>query len=95
MATLQIEHGTRDFSVWKQAFDGDPVGREAGGVRRYTIYRTAEDPNRVVVNLDFDSTGDAEAFGEKLRQLWSARGSEFGLESPTARVLEVAETHAY
>jgi hypothetical protein len=34
MTTLQIEHGVRDYDAWKQAFDSDPVGREAGGVRR-------------------------------------------------------------
>ncbi len=95
MATLQVEHGTRDFDAWKEAFDGDPVGREAGGVRRYTIFRSSEDPNRAIVHLEFDSHDEAEAFGEKLRALWSARGSELGLESPNARVLEAVETHTY
>ncbi len=95
MATLQVEHGTRDFSTWKEAFDSDPVGREAGGVRGYTIFRSAEDSNRVIVHLEFDSHDEAEAFGEKLRALWSARGSELGLENPNARVIEAVETHGY
>jgi quinol monooxygenase YgiN len=95
VATLQVEHGTRDFGAWKEAFDGDPVGREAGGVRRYTIFRSSEDPNRAIVHLEFDSHDEAEAFCEKLRALWSARGLELGLESPNARVLEAVETHTY
>jgi hypothetical protein len=95
MATLQIEHGVGDFETWKHAFDSDPVGREAGGVRRYTIYRPADDPNRVVVDLEFDSQGEAEAFGQKLRELWSARSADLGLEGASARVLEAVETHSY
>jgi hypothetical protein len=95
MAILQIEHGVRDFEAWKTAFDGDPVGREAGGVRRYTIYRPADDENRVVVDLEFDSRDEATAFGEKLRELWSARSADLGLEDASARVLETVETHSY
>jgi hypothetical protein len=95
MPRLQIEHGTRDFDTWKAAFDSDPVGREAGGVRRYAIFRAADDPNRVVADLEFDSQGEAEAFGAKLRELWSARGADLGLESPQARVLEEVESRTY
>jgi hypothetical protein len=95
MAILQIEHGVRDFEAWKTAFDGDPIGREAGGVRRYTIYRPADNPNYVVVDLEFESRDEATAFGEKLRELWSARSADLGLEGASARVLEDVETHSY
>jgi hypothetical protein len=95
VTTLQIEHGTRDFGTWKQAFDSDPVGREAGGVRSYTIFRPPDDPNRAIVHLDFDSRAEAEAFAERLRGLWSARGSELGLDGPQARVLETVESKTY
>jgi hypothetical protein len=92
MPILQIQHKTRDFDTWKQAFDGDPVGREQGGVRSYRILRGTDDPNYVVIELEFDSTGEAEAFGGKLRELWGRIGDELGLEGPQARVLETAET---
>ena len=95
MATLQIEHGVRSFETWKQAFDSDPVGRESGGVRRYEIFRPSGDPNRAIVHLEFDSVREAEAFAERLRQMWSARGDELGLDDPRARVLEAVEKHAY
>ena len=81
--------------MWKAAFESDPVGRQAGGVRGYTISRTAEDPNRVVIDLEFESQGEAETFAAKLREMWSARGAELGLESPQARVLEAVERHSY
>jgi len=95
MPTLQIEHGVRDFDAWKQAFDNDPVGREAGGVLGYRILRPTNDPQYVVVDLDFDTEAEAEAFREKLRSLWSGAGASLGLESPSARILEVAETVTY
>jgi heme-degrading monooxygenase HmoA len=95
MPTLQIEHGVRDFDAWKQAFDSDPVGREAGGVRSYRVLRPTEDPQRVIIHLDFDTTAEAEAFHEKLRGLWAGAGASLGLENPHARVVEVVESVAY
>jgi hypothetical protein len=95
MPILQIDHRVRDFDGWKQAFDSDPVGRQQGGVRRYRVARFADDPNHVVVDLEFDSAGAAEAFGAKLRELWGRVGTELGLEGPQARVLETVETNEY
>lgn len=92
MHILQIEHGVRDFDAWKKSFDSDPVGREAGGVRSYRVLRPTDDPNRAIVDLEFDSAGEAEAFLAKLRELWGQVGSELGLESPQARILELVES---
>ncbi len=92
MHVLQIEHGTRDFEMWKKAFDSDPVGREAGGVRGYRVSRLGDDPNRAVVDLEFDSFDEAEAFLEKLRELWGRVGDDLGLEGPDGRILEVVES---
>jgi hypothetical protein len=68
MPVLQIEHAVRDFDAWKAAFDSDPIGRESGGVRRYRILRPVDDPNYVVVDLEFDTSGEAEAFRASLRR---------------------------
>jgi hypothetical protein len=95
MHVLRIDHRVRDFDAWKQAFDSDPVGRQAGGVRAYRITRSPDDPNHVVVDLEFESLGEAESFAERLRTLWADAGPRLGLESPTARVLEAVETHTY
>jgi ribosomal protein L35AE/L33A len=92
MTILQIEHPVRDFDRWKQAFDGDPVGRKEGGVRRYRIYRSADDPNYVVVDLELDSPAEAEAFLGRLRVLWSRAVEQGLIRDPQARILEVAET---
>jgi hypothetical protein len=95
MPILQIEHAVRDFDTWKQAFDSDPVGREQGGVRRYQISRPLDDPNYIVVDLEFDSSGEAEAFRDALRGLWNRAGDELGLQNPQARIVETVESKEY
>jgi hypothetical protein len=95
MPILQIDHRVRDYDMWKRTFDNDPAGREEGGVRRYRVARFADDPNHVIVDLEFDDAASAEAFGGRLRQLWGQAGDDLGLEAPQARVLETAETHEY
>lgn len=95
MATLQIEHAVRSFDAWKGVFDDDPVGRERGGVRRYRIMRPVDDPNYVVVDLEFDDDAKAEAFRAALRELWGRVQGQGLIESPRARILETAESKEY
>ena len=95
MPILQIDHGVRDFGTWKQAFDSDPVGRKAGGVRRHRIVRATDDPNYVIIELEFDTLDEAESFREKLTEMWSTAGPRLGLERPSARVVDVVERKDY
>ncbi len=95
MPVLQIDHRVRDYDTWKAVFDGDPVGRAAGGVRSHRIACLGSDPNHVLIELEFDSTGEAEAFRERLLGLWSSAGERLGLESPDARIVEVVESATY
>ena len=92
MTILRIEHGVRDYESWKAAFDSDPVGRAAGGVRHYRVARPTDAPNHVVVDLEFDTVGEADAFGQKLRALWEGPAAGLGLEDARMRILDVVET---
>jgi len=94
MHVLRIEHAVPDFAAWKAVFDDDPVGREQGGVRGYRILRPVDDPNYVLIDLDFDDASAAEAFLVKLRELW-ARVEGRIMENPQARITEVVERGAY
>lgn len=96
MLTLQLEHAIRDFAMWKAAFDRDPIDRRALGVLRHRIARPADDPNYVVVELDFDSTGEAEACRTALAELWRSREAAPALVgAPTVRILEAVEEERY
>lgn len=92
MTVLRIEHPVPDFEAWKRAFDGDPVGRSRAGVRSYRILRGVDDPNYVMVDLEFDAQDQAEAMLTSLRELW-ARVEGTIMSNPQARVAEPVETN--
>ena len=69
MYMLRIEHPVPDYNGWKRAFDSDPVGREKAGVRRYQILRPVDNPNNVIIHLEFDTLNQAEAFLAALRNI--------------------------
>ena len=90
MHILRIEHPVPHFDAWKQAFDSDPVGRKHGGVRRYRVLRQVDDPNYVMIDLDFDSIGEAEAFLRTMERIWEGPGKAV-MQNPRARVADRVE----
>jgi hypothetical protein len=74
MQTLHIEHGVTSFTEWKTAFDRFAGFRAQGGVRRHCVRRPVGDPHYVVIDLDFDTTNEARAFLQALRErVWPSR----------------------
>ncbi len=94
MVIVQIEHPVPNFDNWKKAFDSDPVGRERSGVRRYQVLRPIDNPNYSMVDLEFDSLSEVEAFLAAMRQVWS-RVEGTIIESPRVRIVEVVESKEY
>lgn len=97
MPMIVIQHPVADFQAWKKAFDGDPLGRARSGVTRHTIFRAADDPNYVVVNLEFASLEQARKYLPALRELWQRVGDKigFGSAGPQARILDETESVNY
>ena len=92
MIVIHIEHTVADFDRWKAAFDADPVGRRAGGVRQYRVYRSIDEPGRVAIDLEFDDRATAAAFEAGLRRLWSSPAiGPLGIGRPELYVLELDE----
>lgn len=91
MHILRIEHRVPDFDGWKKAFDSDPLGRKKSGVRRYRVLRPVDDRKHAMVDLEFDSLGEAEAMLAALRNLWSEVAGRV-MESPQARIIELVES---
>lgn len=92
MYTLQIEHEITDFGVWKAAFDRDPVNRAASGVTAHRVGRPVDDPHSVVVELDFEERGQAEALLANLQtRVWNSSDLSPALRgAPKTRILESA-----
>jgi hypothetical protein len=77
--TLQIEHEVRDFATWKEAFDSDPLGRSASGVRSFRISRPLDQEDYVMLEMDFDTQEAAVDFLARLQNdTWKT-----GVTAPT------------
>ena len=90
MTMVRIEHAVPSFEKWKQVFDGDPADRKGSGVRRYKVLRAQDDPNFVMIDLEFDSIGEAEAFLRTMERIWGGPGKGV-MQSPRARVVDIVE----
>lgn len=91
MPVVRIEHRVPDFEKWKQAFDSDPANRKGSGVRRYRVLRLRSEPDRVMIDLDFDTLEQAEAFVGTMQRIWAGPGKAVML-GPSARIADVVET---
>jgi hypothetical protein len=92
MATLHIEHRVTDFVTWKAAFDRFAEVREKSGVRGHRILRPVDDARYVVIDLDFQTVGEAEKFLDFLKtSVWSSAQNAPALAgTPQARILKPA-----
>ena len=91
---LRIEHPVPSYDQWKQAFDANPVGRERRGVRRYQVLRPVDDPNYVMIDLEFDSRREAEGLLAAMRAIWSQAGHQVSANQQ-ARIAEAVEQQEY
>lgn len=94
MFTLHIEHPVSDFDVWRSAFDGFADMRSRSGVRSHVVRQPVEDPRYVLIDLDFDTTAQAEQFLDLLRtRVWANRDNSPALAGALiTRILEVRGT---
>jgi hypothetical protein len=91
MPVLRIEHSVPDYDVWKRAFDSDPADRKGSGVTKYQIFRSADDPKYVLIDLEFASQAEAEGLLETMRRVWAGPGKDV-MMNPQARIVESMET---
>lgn len=92
MRTLHIEHAITDFATWQEAFGRFADARRGNGVRDERIHQPIGDPHYVVVDLDFDTAEEANAFLRFLESaIWSTPANAPALAgSPRALVLAAA-----
>jgi hypothetical protein len=92
MATLHIQHAITDFDAWASAFDRFAEVRRNAGVRTQRIQRPVDDAKFVVIDLDFDSTGEAQSFRSFLMTtVWTNPENSPGLAGiPVTMILEPA-----
>jgi hypothetical protein len=91
MISLQIEHEVPSYEGWKKAFDSDPINRRKSGVRRYNIFQRTDNPNFVVVDLEFDNLKEAEDTCTALQSLWKNVDGKIIIK-PQIKMLELIES---
>ena len=94
MYVLNYWHTVPDYAEWKKVFDSDPLGREASGIRRFTIERPVGDEHRVIGHLEFDSLGEAETFAGRLEEVWNKLGSSV-ITDEGYTLTEIMETQEF
>jgi hypothetical protein len=94
MIILQIEHQVQNFDAWKKIFDSDPIGRERSCVRRYRVYRSVDNPNYAIIDLEFDSIDKAQAALTALKTLWGKIDGNV-MTNPKARILDLVDSKEY
>jgi hypothetical protein len=92
MHVLRVQHAVGNYDEWKKAFDADPLDRKGSGVRGYRILRAADDPDLVMIDLEFDGAEQASAMHESLKGLW---GRVDVMKDPSARAAEIVEDGTY
>ncbi len=94
MRTLHIEHAVTDFDTWTSAFGRFANVRRDAGVRAERVRRPVGDPRYVVIDLDFDTAGEAETFLRFLHAtVWGTPEDAPALVgSPETMILEPAHT---
>ena len=92
VTTLHIEHAVSDFEVWLKAFQRFDEIRAQAGVTAHRVQRPVDEPNYVVIDLDFDSVDGAQQFLHLLRtRVWSSPDNAPALiGSPQTRILQSA-----
>lgn len=90
MATLHIEHAITDLETWLSAFNQFAEARRQAGVRAERIQQPVENASYIVVDLDFQTVDEAEAFLRFLKdQVWATPGNAPALAgAPQTMILE-------
>ncbi len=95
MTTLRIEHAIHDYDLWLKAFDSFEQARAKAGVRSFTIRQPVNDPKYLMLDLEFDTQGQAESFADFLHdRVWSSPTSSPALAGrPQTRILDLRRKH--
>lgn len=93
MPFLLIQHKLKDFDAWKRVFDEHGVIRRESGSQGGFLLRRAEDPDDVVILLEWDDLEKARRFtqSEDLRATMQRAGV---VSQPTFWFLEEADRPA-
>lgn len=76
MAVLAVRHSVADYPAWKAGYDNHGTLRKQHGAIRDQVLQSVDDPNDLLVLIDFGSLADAKAFANdpSLKEAMAAAG---------------------
>ena len=75
MPYLLVRHKVQDYAKWKPGFDEHGAVRKASSSKGGLLFRNADDPNELVILLEFEDLDRAREFArsddlrDKMRQV--------------------------
>ncbi|MGK8524700.1 hypothetical protein ACRS6B_25535 [Nocardia asteroides] len=91
--TVQIDHVVRDYDTWKPMFDAFENFLAQAGARNCRLHRFTHNPNRVLIDLDFDTADAAEAFRDQMRKITGQPRVQEVLVTHEISILELVDEH--
>jgi heme-degrading monooxygenase HmoA len=64
MPYLLLRHRVHDYEQWKSVFDAHSLTRQANGSRGGQLFRSASDPNELVVLLEWHVLEAAQQYAQ-------------------------------
>ncbi len=76
MPYILVRHKVADYAKWKPVFDEHGAARKASGSKGGRLFRNADNPNEVLILLEWDDLGKARQFAQSqdLRQTMERAG---------------------
>jgi len=73
---LTIHHRVKDYATWRKGYDEHEKSRNAAGVTNGKVFRSAEDPNDVLILQDVADVAKARAWlgGDDLKAAMQKAG---------------------
>ncbi len=94
MVILRIEQKVQDYEAWKKVFDNDPINRKKSGVKQYRVLRQSDDPDFIMIDLEFENTNDAGKALDALKKVWIEAAGTI-MFNPQTRIFNVVDTLKY
>jgi heme-degrading monooxygenase HmoA len=76
MPYILVRHKVEDYAKWRLAYDEHGAARQASGCKGTHVFRNAEDPNEIVILLEWDDLENARQLiqSEDLREAMQRSG---------------------
>jgi heme-degrading monooxygenase HmoA len=90
MAYVLIEHRVGDFETFKRVYLDDAGRRERLGSQGGSVFRVSDDPDNVIVMLQWDTVEHARDFAGSLELEQAMEWSTSNVSTPRVTVLDEA-----